>query len=122
MRTIRIVVSMMVLSVGCQQAPLAELQEDAQEILDEARTRASELRDLSAEELQDLWAIEYTSLKVANTDLEDLDRRLNDMGLERWNCYHVSDNEQGRVFYFKRRKSNAVAHLTNLLRAGAIAF
>ena len=72
MRTIRIVVSMMVLSVGCQQAPLAELQEDAQEILDEARTRASELRDLSAEELQDLWAIEYTSLQVANADLEGL--------------------------------------------------
>ena len=60
--------------------------------------------------------------RVANADLEDLDRRLNDMGLERWNCYHVSNNEQGRVFYFKRRKSNAVAHLTNLLRAGAIAF
>ena len=37
-------------------------------------------------------------------------------------CYHVSEHEQGRVFYFKRRTSNAVAYLTNLLRVGAVAF
>ena len=34
----------------------------------------------------------------------------------------TSENEQGRVFYFKRRKSNATAYLTNLLRLGLIAF
>ena len=43
-------------------------------------------------------------------------------GRERWECYHVSEHEQGRVFYFKRRTSNAVAYLTNLLRVGAVAF
>ena len=29
---------------------------------------------------------------------------------------------RGRIFYFKRRTSNAVAYLTNLLRVGAVAF
>ena len=51
-----------------------------------------------------------------------VDERLNAMGRERWECYHVSEHEQGRVFYFKRRTSNAVAYLTNLLRVGAVAF
>ena len=80
------------------------------------------MRELSAAELQDLWAIEYTSLEVTNADLEDVDERLNEMGRGRWECYHVGVHEQGQVFYFKRRTSNAVAYLTNLLRAGALAF
>ena len=57
-----------------------------------------------------------------HADLGDVDERLNAMGRERWECYHVSEHEQGRVFYFKRRTSNAVAYLTNLLRVGAVAF
>ena len=122
MRIILIGVSLAVLSVGCRQDPLAELREGAQGILDDARTRANDVRELSAAELQALWAIEYTSIEVAQADLRAVDERLNAMGRERWECYHVSEQEQGRVFYFKRRTSNAVTYLTNLLRVGAVAF
>ncbi len=122
MRIILIGVSLVMLSTGCQQDPLAELREGAQGILDDARTRANDVRALSAAELEALWAIEYMSLEVADTDVRDVDERLNAMGRERWECYHVSEHEQGRIFYFKRRTSNAAAYLTNLLRAGAIAF
>ena len=121
MRIILIVVSLAMLSAGCRQDPLAELREGAQGIFDDARTRTNDVRELSAE-LQTLWAIEYTSLEVAHADLGNVDERLNAMGRERWECYHVSEHEQGRVFYFKRRTSNAVAYLTNLLRVGAVAF
>ena len=122
MRIILIVVSLAMLSAGCRQDPLAELRQGAQGILDDARTRANDVRELSATEIQALWAIEYTSLEVVHADLGDVDERLNAMGRERWECYHVSEHEQGRVFYFKRRTSNAVAYLTNLLRVGAVAF
>ena len=63
MRIILIAVSLAMLSAGCRQDPLAELQEGAQGILDDARTRTNDLRELSAAELQDFWAIEYTSVK-----------------------------------------------------------
>ena len=76
MRIILIGVSLAVLSVGCRQDPLAELREGAQGILDDARTRANDVRELSAAELQALWAIEYTSLEVAHADLGDVDERL----------------------------------------------
>ena len=124
MRIILIVVSLAMPSAGCRQDPLAELRQGAQGILDDARTRANDVRELSATEIQALWAIEYTSLEVVlvHADLGDMDERLNAMGRERWECYHVSEHEQGRVFYFKRRTSNAVAYLTNLLRVGAVAF
>ena len=122
MRTILVAVFVTALSVGCQPAPLTDLREDAQEVIEGARIRADELRQLSAEELQELWAIEYTSLEVAHSDLARVDELLNELGRERWECYHVSEDERGRVFYFKRNKSTLTAHLTDLLRLGAIAF
>ncbi len=122
MRTRLIVVMVAAFSVGCQRGPLTDLRGDAQEVIEGARIRADELRELSAEELQELWAIEYMSRAVAHDDLADVDALLNEIGRERWECYHVSESEQGRVFYFKRNKSNVTAHLTNLLRIGSIAF
>ena len=112
MKTTLIAVSVTVLSVGCQQAPLTDFRENAQEVIEDARGRADEWRELSAEELQELWAIEYTSLEVAHADFARADELLNEMGRERWECYHVSGNGQRRVFYFKRNKSNLTAYLT----------
>ena len=80
------------------------------------------MRELSAEELRKLWAIEYRSLEIAHADLATADDLLNELGQERWDCYHVSDNERGRVFYLKRNSSNLTAYVTNLLRVGSIAF
>ncbi|MCY4025836.1 MAG: hypothetical protein OXH75_05925 [Acidobacteria bacterium] len=109
-------------AAGCQQAPLDDLRGGAQEVLDDARNRVEAIGDLSTEELREIWAIEYRTVFVADADMATLDERLNALGQERWDCYHVSEEEDGTVFYLKRRKSNALAHLTNLLRLGAIAF
>ena len=122
MRTTLIAVFVVALSVGCQEAPVIDLRGDAQEVIEGARIRADELRELSAGELQAFWAIEYSSLEVAHADLAGVDELLNEMGRERWECYHVGENGEGRVFYFKRSKSNATAYLTNLLRLGSMAF
>lgn len=123
MRRILISVCFLIaISVGCQEAPLNDLKEGAQEVIEDARTKAKELGELSAEELQEIWAIEYKTIKVKQSDLAALDEQLNELGQERWDCYHVSEDGQGKVFYFKRGKSNAIAYLTNLLRVGSIAF
>ncbi len=122
MRTTLITVSVAALSVGCQEAPVRDLRGEAQEVIEAARRRAGELRELSAEELRELWAMEYTSLEVAQADLSRVDELLNEMGQERWDCYHVGEDGQGRVFYFKRTKTHAATYLTNLLRLGSVAF
>ena len=113
---------LLAISVGCQEAPLNDLREGAKDVIERARTKVQELGELSAEELQEIWAIEYKTLEVTHVDLAALDEQLNALGEERWECYHVSEDGQGKIFYFKRRKSNAIANLTNLLRVGSIAF
>ncbi len=123
MRAILISVCLLIaISVGCQEAPLNDLKGGAQEAIEDARTKAKELRELSAEELQEIWAIEYKTIRVTHSDLATLDEQLDELGQERWDCYHVSEDGEGKVFYFKRGKSNAIAYLTNLLRLGSIAF
>ena len=123
MRAILISVCFLIaISVGCQEAPLKDLKEGAQEAIEDAQTKARELRELSAEELQEIWAIEYKTIKVTHSDLAAMDEQLNELGQERWDCYHVSEDAVGKVFYFKRGKSNAIAYLSNLLGLGLIAF
>ncbi len=123
MRAILISVCFLIaISVGCQEAPLNDLKGSAQEAIEDARTKARELGELSAEELQEIWAIEYKTIEVTHSDLAALDEQLNELGQERWDCYHVSEDTEGKVFYFKRGKSNAIAYLTHLLRLGSIAF
>ena len=86
------------------------------------RQRQKNCESCPAEELQEIWAIEYKTIKVTHSDLAAMDEQLNELGQERWDCYHVSEDGEGKVFYFKRGKSNAIAYLTNLLRVGSIAF
>ena len=109
------------ISVACQKAPLDDLKEGAQEAIEEARAKARELQGLSQEELQTIWAIEYKTVEVAHSELAALDAKLNKLGQERWDCYHVTGDGQRQIFFFKRRKSKAIDHLTNLLRLAAIA-
>ena len=111
-----------VLAAGCREASLDDLRGEAEDVLDEARNRAQEFGELSADEMSEVWAIEYRTLLVPHADLGTLDEQLNALGQERWECYHVSDEQQGKMFYFQRPKSTAIANLTNLLRLGSVVF
>ena len=114
--------AVLALAAGCRDASLADLTGDAQDVLDEARNRAQAIGELSADELSEIWAIEYRTLLVPHADLETLDEQLNALGQERWECYHVSDEAQGQRFYFKRPKSTAISNLTHLMRLGSVVF
>ena len=114
--------AVLALAAACNDASLTDLRGDAQDVLDEARNRAQEIGELSADEMSEIWAIEYRTLLVSDADLGTLDEQLNALGQERWECYYVSDEAQGKLFYFKRPKSTAIANLTNLLRLGSVVF
>ena len=101
---------------------MSDLKKEAQEVIEEAKVKAEKWGELSQEELQEIWAIEYQTTKVTASDLTELDEKLNQLGEERWDCYHVSDDREGKVFYFKRQKSSAVRYLTGLLKLGSLAF
>ena len=103
---------------GCLGAAVDDFRDDARGVIDQARGRAEVVAQLSAEELRELWAIEYRTLVVPKRDLGDVDEFLNELGRDRWECYHVSDDLDATTFYLQRRASNAIPTLTRLLRLG----
>ena len=69
--------AVLVLAAGCREAALDDLRGDAQDVLDEARSRAQTIGELSADEIGELWAIEYRTLLVPRAGLGTLDEQLN---------------------------------------------
>ena len=112
---------LLAIPIACTEAPLEDLKKGAQEAIEDAKVKAKEWQELSEEELQRIWAIEYKTIKT-DSDLTELKEKLNELGKERWDCFHVSEDREGRVLYLKRRKTNAVRYLTDLLRLGSWAF
>ena len=113
---------LLAISIACKETSLNDLKKGAQEAIEDAKVKAKEWQELSEEELQKIWAIEYKTIKVAHSDLTELEEKLNKLGEERWDCYHVSEDREGKVLYLKRRKTNAARYLTDLLRLGSLAF
>jgi hypothetical protein len=109
-------------TVACEEAQLDDFKKEAQEAMEEAKIKAKELGQLSEEEIQKIWSVEYKSIRIENTDLPTLDEKLNELGQERWECYHVAEDGQERILFLRRRASTAFRYLGDLLRLGALVF
>ena len=126
---------------GCLGAAVDDFRDDARGVIDQARGRAEvvagrsaeELHEImvahavsaaesTAEELRELSAIEYRTLVVLEADLADVDELLNELGRDRWQCYHVSDGLDGKTFYLQRTASNAIPRLMRLSRLSRFVF
>ena len=126
---------------GCRDAAVDDVRDDARGVIDRARDGAEAVAGLSAEEvheimvahavraaesaaeeLRELSAIEYITLVVLEADLADVDELLNELGRDRWQCYHVSDGLDGKTFYLQRTASNAIPRLMRLSRLSRFVF
>ena len=126
---------------GCRDAAVDDVRDDARGVIDRARDGAEVVAGLSAEELheimvshavsaaestaeelRELSAIEYSTLVVLEADLADVDELLNELGRDRWQCYHVSDGLGGKTFYLQRTASNAIPRLMRLSRFNRFVF
>ena len=132
--------AVLVLSSACSPSPGADVVEGARGVMDHVRDTPlvvefsrEELAedivegyqwaaDLSADEIRRLSAIEYRTVFVPDRELESVDAVLAEIGLDRWECFHVGDDAGGKTFYFQRRASNAVPNLMRAIRLGGLVF
>ena len=95
MRTLLIpLCAVLAFAAGCREASLDDLRGDAQVALDEARNRAQAIGELSADELSEIWAIEYRTLLVPDADFGTIDEQLNALGQERWSAITSATNRR----------------------------
>ena len=131
--------AVLVLSSACGSSPGADVLDGASGVMEQVRdiagsevsreqladdivTQYRQVADMSAEELRRLSAIEYRTVFVPDRDLRNVDAVLAEIGLDRWECFHVGDESGGKTFYFQRRASNAVPNLMRAIRIGGAVF
>jgi hypothetical protein len=113
---------LLVFWTACEEAQLDDFKKEAQRAVEDAKIRAKELGELSEEEVQKIWAVEYTTVRMETTDLAVLNDKLNELGQQRWECYHVSEDGQDRILFLRRRAATALRYVGDLLKLGALLF
>ena len=131
--------AVLVLSSACSPSPGADVVDGARGVMEHVRDTAAvefsreelaedvvegyqRAADLSADEIRRLSAIEYRTVFVPDRELESVDAVLAEIGLDRWECFHVGDDPGGKTFYFQRRASNLVPNLMRAIRLGGLVF
>jgi hypothetical protein len=97
------------LSLACKEGGqadtgsiIAELKKSMEEM--KRSVTDSELDSMAADEVEKLFTFEYTVKDVPPTeDAISLNSILEEMGRERWNCFHIEEKKEYIRLYCKRR-------------------
>ncbi|MCF7880600.1 MAG: hypothetical protein K9N46_07660 [Candidatus Marinimicrobia bacterium] len=91
------------------------VREQAKKSIDKLSKKAEPLPDrlknLTEEQVENLFAIEYKTLKISTSDVAVIDSTLAEAGRNRWDCYHVERTGDTWYLFMKRRKKSALRYL-----------
>lgn len=76
-----------------------ELYEEAKK---RGETSASSAKEWVMDDIGRMGAWDYKTLRVAADDNVDIEKELNKMGAQRWDCFWVDKNGSTTTFYFKK--------------------
>jgi hypothetical protein len=96
---------LLALAPGCEQMqePVREAREGLEERVEALGPELDELRARVDAEVRKLKAVEYRVETVPATAMPDqVAARLNELGAERWDCFHVETLGLDRILYLKR--------------------
>lgn len=82
-----------------------------QSLSDQGLTQAKSASEFVKNDWNGMNAWEYKVLDVASADLAGLETKLNEVGKERWDCFHVSESGASTKFYLKRQKKSYLKNI-----------
>ena len=69
---------------------------------DQGLTTASDAGQWLSDDLRNMNAWSYKVVPIAVNEPEEAEKRMNELGKQGWECFHVSEQESGTVFFFKK--------------------
>ncbi len=89
---------------------------------DQGLTSAGNVKDWVANDLKSQGDWQYRIVSMDSTDPPAIQTRLNELGLDRWECFHVADQNGNWTLFLKRPKRSYLSRiplrdLTNFLPA-----
>lgn len=105
---------------GCKSDPANEgsiLIDELQKTIENLKSRVSttELDSLANQEVEKLFTFEYTvkELPIESTGTE-INETLSELGLERWECFHVEEKTTFIRLYCKRRPKTYLRYVPRM--------
>ena len=74
-------------------------------------TTTDNVTDWISEDWNNINAWEYQVISVESTQAATLQEKLNEVGKQRWECFHVSNGDAATTFYMKRQKKSYMKSL-----------
>lgn len=65
-------------------------------------TTATSAKDWVLDDISRMGAWEYKTLSVASNDPSEIESKLNELGAQRWDCFHADQRGATTTFYFKK--------------------
>ena len=90
---------------------LDKITSESRSASDKGRQVAEETGKWFKTDFQKIGDWEYKQLTLSRSELPDIEKRLNELGADRWNCFWIAENGESLHLLFKRP---AVSYLHKL--------
>lgn len=108
------------LSDAIDESGAADAGEDAMDwankmfksLKDQGLTTAGDAQEWLSEDLKNMNGFQYKVIRITTTDSpEKMEKELNQLGSNGWECFHVSENKSNQTMFFKKAKNSYLKKL-----------
>lgn len=98
-------------SKGLYEKGVKAASEKYAETLEDGKSLSGKSKEWLLKDLQNIGDWEYKIEEFSSKNHKDLEIRLNQLGVERWQCFWVERVEDKKLFYFKRTKMSYLSKI-----------
>ena len=98
-------------SKGLYEKGMKTASEKYAETLEDGKNLSGKSKEWLLKDLQNIGDWEYKIEEFSSKKNKDLEIRLNQLGVERWQCFWVERVEDKKLFYFKRTKRSYLSKI-----------
>ena len=75
-----------------------------EELKSENLEKSEKAKNWIEEDIKRIGDWEYKVIKMKSSNIEEIEKNLNELGTDRWECFWVEKRKKEMVFYFKKPK------------------
>tara|TARA_B100001057_G_scaffold75085_2_gene69745 strand:- start:2845 stop:3318 length:474 start_codon:yes stop_codon:yes gene_type:complete len=79
--------------------------------LEDGKKLTTKSKEWLMKDIENIGDWEYKVVSYGSKDFQALEKDLNELGKERWQCFWVEAAGEGKVFYFKRTKMSYLSKI-----------
>ncbi len=82
-----------------------------QSLKDQGLTSARSATEWVQDDFRNMNAVEYKIIRTTITDVAEFEKQMNELGQDRWDCFHVQERDGTTTFFFKKAKRSYMRNI-----------